>query len=265
MSVIWNPPLRSANPVAFCLPLTSAGWGHPCPTSYRKGGNVGRPALWPPCPLPATANLPCNPPPLTPQTKASPCQREVPACEAEGFLPVRGCDSAQGIARQNPSGRLRRPPAPFWRYAPPPPGTGESVFDKGGFSAPTLNFTSNSTLAKSGKVCYNLIAYRFSGKYSRNPNQKKGESRLMSERLWGILVDSFGKNIAARPDRHHPADRHLVHAGAYHRGGGGAGAVCPCARFAAAGPVLYLGHPRHARAGAAVRCVLRPARRRHPD
>lgn len=58
---------------------------------------------------------------------------------------------------------------------------------------PTLNFTSNFTLAKSGKVCYNLIAYRFSGKYSRNPNQKKGESRPMSERLWGILVDSFGK------------------------------------------------------------------------
>ena len=55
-----------------------------------------------------------------------------------------------------------------------------------------LNFTSNFTLAKSGKVCYNLIAYRFSGKYSRNPNQK-GESRPMSERLWGILVDSFGK------------------------------------------------------------------------
>lgn len=26
---------------------------------------------------------------------------------------------------------------------------------------------------KSGKVCYNLIAYRFSGKYSRNPNQKR--------------------------------------------------------------------------------------------
>ena len=26
---IWNPPLRSANPVAFCLPPTSAGWGHP--------------------------------------------------------------------------------------------------------------------------------------------------------------------------------------------------------------------------------------------
>ena len=58
---IWNPPLRSANPVAFCLPPTSAGWGHPALRPTQKG-NVGRPALWPPCPLPATANLPCNPP-----------------------------------------------------------------------------------------------------------------------------------------------------------------------------------------------------------
>ena len=59
---IWNPPLRSANPVAFCLPPTAAGWGHPALRPTQKG-NVGRPALWPPCPLPATANLPCNPPP----------------------------------------------------------------------------------------------------------------------------------------------------------------------------------------------------------
>ena len=97
------------------------------------------------------------------------------------------------MARQNPSGRLRCPPAPLLALRATSPGTGESVFDKEGFSAPTLNFTSNFTLAKSGKVCYNLIAYRFSGKYSRNPNQKKGEFRPMSERLWGILVDSFGK------------------------------------------------------------------------
>ena len=172
MSVIWNPPLRSANPVAFCLPLTSAGWGHPALHPTEKG-NVGRPALWPPCPLPATANLPCNPPTLTPQTKASLVKGRCRACEAEGFLPVRGCDSAQGIARQNPSGRLRRPPAPLLALRATSPGTGESVFDKGGFSAPILNFTSNFTLAKSGKVCYNLIAYRFSGKYSRNPNQKR--------------------------------------------------------------------------------------------
>ena len=161
---IWNPPLRSANPVAFCPPPTSAGWGHPALCPIKKG-NVGRPALWPPCPLAATANLPCNPPTLTPQTKASLVKGRCRACEAEGFLPVCGCDSVQGIARRNPSGRLRRPPAPLLALRATSPGTGESVFDKGGFSAPILNFTSNFTLAKFGKVCYNLIAYRFSGKY----------------------------------------------------------------------------------------------------
>ena len=149
-------------PYGLPIPLHSAcrqlrrGGGTP-PYILPKKGNVGRPALWPPCPLAATANLPCNPPTLTPQTKASLVKGRCRACEAEGFLPVCGCDSVQGIARRNPSGRLRRPPP----------------FDKGGFSAPTLNFTSNFTLAKSSKVCYNLIAYRFSGKYSRNPNQKR--------------------------------------------------------------------------------------------
>ena len=34
---IWNPPLRSANPVAFCLPPTSAGWGHPALHPTGKG------------------------------------------------------------------------------------------------------------------------------------------------------------------------------------------------------------------------------------
>ena len=34
---IWNPPLRSANPVAFCLPPTSAGWGHPALRPTGKG------------------------------------------------------------------------------------------------------------------------------------------------------------------------------------------------------------------------------------
>ncbi len=63
----------------------------------------------------------------------------------------------------------------------------------------------------------------------------------MSERLWGILVDSFSKILLPGLTDHYPADCHLVHAGAHHRGGGGAGAVCPCARFVAAGPVLYLG------------------------
>ena len=118
---IWTPPLRSADPVAFCLPLTSAGWGHPALRPTKKG-NVGRPALWPPCPLAATVNLPCYPPTLTPRRKASLVKGRCRACEAEGFLPVCGCDSVQGIARRNPSGRLRRPPH----------------FDKGGFSAPNL-------------------------------------------------------------------------------------------------------------------------------
>ena len=149
------------------------GVGGTPPYILPEKGNVGRPALWPPCPLPATANLPCNPPTLTPQTKASLVKGRCRACEAEGFLPVCGCDSVQGIARRNPSGRLRRPPAPLLALRATSPGTGESVFDKEGFSAPTLNFTSNFTLAKSGKVCYNLIAYRFSGKYSRNPNPKR--------------------------------------------------------------------------------------------
>ena len=34
---IWNPPLRSANLVTFCLPPTSAGWGHPALHPTEKG------------------------------------------------------------------------------------------------------------------------------------------------------------------------------------------------------------------------------------
>ncbi|MFR8501597.1 hypothetical protein, partial [Gemmiger formicilis] len=83
-------------------------------------------------------------------------------------------------------------PAPLLALRATSPGTGESVFDKEGFSAPTLNFTSNFTLAKSGKVCYNLIAYRFSGKYSRNPKQKKESPapcpNACGESLWIPLV-----------------------------------------------------------------------------
>ena len=144
----------------------------PRPTSNQKRE---RRAASPLAAVPAsgTVNLPCNPRTLAPRRKASLVKGRCRACEAEGFLPVYGCDSVQGIARQNPSGRLRRPPAPLLALRATSPGTGESAFDKGGFSAPTLNFTSNFTLAKSGKVCYNLIAYRFSGKYSRNPNQKR--------------------------------------------------------------------------------------------
>ena len=161
-------PLSHSRSDYRCLSMRA----HP-PYVLPKKGNVGRPALWPPCPLAATANLPCYPPTLAPQTKASLVKGRCRACEAEGFLPVCGCDSVQGIARRNLSGRLRCPPAPLLALRATSPGTGESVLDKGGFSAPTLNFTSNFTLAKSGKVCYNLIAYRFSGKYSRNPNQKR--------------------------------------------------------------------------------------------
>ena len=40
-------------------------------------------------------------------------------------------------------------------------------------------------------MCYNLIAYCFGGKYNRPVY--KGENRPMSERLAGILLDSFGK------------------------------------------------------------------------
>ena len=170
---IWNPPLRSANPVTFCLPPTSAGWGHPALHPTEKGE---RRAASPLAAVPACGHSKPSvqsPPPSPHSEKASLVKGRCRACEAEGFLPVCGCDSVQGIARRNPSGRLRRPPAPLLALRATSPGTGESVFDKGGFSAPTLNFTSNSTLAKSGKVCYNLIAYRFSGKYSRNPNQKR--------------------------------------------------------------------------------------------
>ena len=159
---IWNPPLRSANPVAFCLPPTSAGWGHPALRPTEKGE---RRAASPLAAVPACAVLrhpgsrttfPRHAAGHRPVAKSLPCQREVPSLRGGG-IPAR----------------LRRPPAPLLALRATSPGTGESVFDKGGFSAPTLNFTSNFTLAKSGKVCYNLIAYRFSGKYSRNPNQKR--------------------------------------------------------------------------------------------
>ena len=159
---IWNPPLRSANPVAFCLPPTSAGWGHPALRPTEKGE---RRAASPLAAVPACAVLrhpgsrttfPRHAAGHRPVAKSLPCQREVPSLRGGG-IPAR----------------LRRPPAPLLALRATSPGTGESVFDKGGFFAPTLNFTSNFTLAKSGKVCYNLIAYRFSGKYSRNPNQKR--------------------------------------------------------------------------------------------
>ena len=144
---IWNPPLRSANPVAFCLPPTSAGWGHPALRPTEKGE---RRAASPLAAVPACAVLrhpgsrttfPRHAAGHRPVAKSLPCQREVPSLRGGG-IPAR----------------LRRPPAPLLALRATSPGTGESVFDKGGFFAPTLNFTSNFTLAKSGKVCYNLIA-----------------------------------------------------------------------------------------------------------
>ena len=119
---IWNPPLRSANPVAFCLPPTSAGWGHPALHPTEKGE---RRAASPLAAVPASGHSKpsVQSPTLTPQTKASLVKGRCRACEAEGFLPVCGCDSVQGIARRNPSGRLRRPPP----------------FDKGGWTVEKLH------------------------------------------------------------------------------------------------------------------------------
>ena len=116
-------------PYGLPIPLHSAcrqlrrGGGTP-PYILPKKGNVGRPALWPPCPLApsyairaAAPHSPGTPRGTAPWRKASLVKGRCRACEAEGFLPVCGCDSVQGIARRNPSGRLRRPPP----------------FDKGGF------------------------------------------------------------------------------------------------------------------------------------
>ena len=97
------------------------------------------------------------------------CPRE----RTGGFRRAAREDGAARMRPGIPPASQARPPVPPLALRATSPGTGESVFDKEGFSAPTLNFTSNFTLAKSGKVCYNLIAYRFSGKYSRTPNQKR--------------------------------------------------------------------------------------------
>ena len=76
----------------------------------------------------------------------------------------------------------------------------------------------------------------------------------MSERLWGILVDSFGKILLPGLTVTIPLTAisftlALIIA-----------VAVALVQFAHV-PVLQ----RLARAGAAVRCVLRPARRRHPD
>ena len=96
------------------------GVGAPRPTSNQKWE---RRAASPLAAVPASGHSKpsvLSPPTLTPRRKASLVKGRCRACEAEGFLPVCGCDSVQGIARRNPSGRL----LPFWRYAPPPPAQG---------------------------------------------------------------------------------------------------------------------------------------------
>ncbi len=82
-------------PYGLPIPLHSAcrqlrrGGGTP-PYILPKKGNVGWPALWPPCPLAATANLPCNPHTLTPQTKAS-LVKGRPDCRKIASLPYCVC------------------------------------------------------------------------------------------------------------------------------------------------------------------------------
>ena len=100
-------------PYGLPIPLHSAcrqlrrGGGTP-PYILPQKGNVGRPALWPPCPLPATANHPCNPPTLTPQGKSLPCQREVPSLRGGG-IPARL--RVRQRAGHSPSESLRPPAA----------------------------------------------------------------------------------------------------------------------------------------------------------
>mgnify|MGYP004598648313 CR=1 FL=1 len=59
--------------------------------------------------------------------------------EAEGFLPVCGCDGTHSKARRNPSVRLRRPPP----------------FDKGGFfgSTPLYAALPPAYYSSSGWIC----------------------------------------------------------------------------------------------------------------
>ena len=121
---IWNPPLRSANPVAFCLPTTSAGWGHPALHPTEKGT---RRAASPLAAVPACGHSkpsvqsshphPAGKKPPLPKGGAEPARRR-DSCPSAG---VTAC-------KTQPAGI---PPAacgvhllPFWRYAPPPPARG---------------------------------------------------------------------------------------------------------------------------------------------
>ena len=84
---IWNPPLRSANPVAFCLPPTSAGWGHPALHPTEKGE---RRATSPLAAVPACGHSKpsVQSPHPHPADKSLPCQREVPSLRGGG-IPAR--------------------------------------------------------------------------------------------------------------------------------------------------------------------------------
>ena len=121
---IWNPPLRSANPVAFCLPPTSARWGHPALHPTEKGECR---AASPLAAVPASGHSKpsVQSPPPSPH-------RQKPPLSKGGAEPARrrdSCPSAGVTAcKAQPAGI---PPAacgvhllPFWRYAPPPPARG---------------------------------------------------------------------------------------------------------------------------------------------
>ncbi len=121
---IWNPPLRSANPVAFCLPPTSAGWGHPALHPTEKGA---RRAASPLAAVPACGHSK----PSVQSPHPHPTGKKPPLSKG-GAEPARrrdSCPSAGVTAHKvQPVGI---PPSacgvhllPFWRYAPPPPARG---------------------------------------------------------------------------------------------------------------------------------------------
>ena len=133
---IWNPPLRSANPVAFCLPPTSAGWGHPALHPTEKGE---RRAASPLAAVPACGHSK----PSVQSPHSHPTGKKPPLSKG-GAEPARrrdSCPSAGVTAcRASPVGI---PPAacgvhllPFWRYAPPPPARGSLSLTREAFLLP---------------------------------------------------------------------------------------------------------------------------------
>ena len=121
---IWNPPLRSANPVAFCLRPTSAGWGHPALRPTGKGecraasplaavpaSGHSKPSVQSPHPHPAGKKPPLSKGGAEPARRRDSCPSAgVTACRAQ---PVGIPPAACGVHL-----------LPFWRYAPPPPARG---------------------------------------------------------------------------------------------------------------------------------------------